>query len=103
MRMCMQTCVMATQRGRARTSLGLLPGHLCGGFTASPIPRNTTLQDSTSNSPLSLANSPNSLLSDGSSRSSDDILRVVLDTVKEFDHKIATIEQQQHKISESVG
>ena len=94
---------MARQRG---TALGLLPGRLRGGFTASPIPRSSTLIDTASCSPLSPANSPSPSLTDSVSGSSssdhNDMLRAVLETMKKMDRKIATMEQQQHKITDSV-
>ena len=88
---------MARQRG---TALGLLPGRLRGGFTASPIPRSSTLIDTASCSPLSPSLTDS--VSGSSSSDHNDMLRAVLETMKKMDHKIATMEQQQHKITDSV-
>ena len=61
---------MAREREGRGTALGLLPGRLRGGFTASPIPRSSTLIDTASCSPLSPENSPSPSLTDSVSGSS---------------------------------
>lgn len=95
------------QRGGRGTALGLLPGRLRGGFTASVIPRSSAL-DAASSSPLSPANSPSPSLTESFIGLQDpcstgaDIMRVILETVKKMDHKIASLEQQQTKVIDSV-
>lgn len=92
------------QRGGRGTSLGLLSGRLCGGFTASVIPRSSSSDAASSSS----ANSPTPSLTESFSGLQDpcstgtDVMRVILETVKKMDRKITSLEQQQTKVTDSV-
>ena len=106
-------------RGR-RISLGLLSGRLRGGFTASSIPRATPrLPESRSGTPPSIAD----VLQDRSqaegsvgpvdvtATNSNDVcvhlasmsatLRAVQEAVKKLDHRVATVEQGQQRLTAS--